>query len=707
MFSSYNQTKKSNNSRRVIIASILMLVIFGGYILDLASIQLVHGAEYAAMVKSVNTYQSVVEGARGDILDRHGKPLVKNRQGYSIIFDRSYFPAASRQQERNEIIYSLLKLMEREEEVWIDPLPLLFDSEDKLIFAQDMETEIAYLKSPDMLNLNHYATAENCFDALIAQFSLQDYSKEDARNIASVCVSMHHMGFSMSQTYTFAEDVKIDTVSKIKENNELFKGVDVKIVTYREYTDGTLAVHLLGNVGAISANEYKREKEKLEAALVDEGLSENEKETLKVNEYKLDASMGKFGIEQAMEGYLRGKNGIKTIVEDVDGEISQKYTVSPKTGNTVILSLDEELQRVTEKSLESRISQQAAELGIESAGACVVIDVNTGEVLASSSYPSYDLDTFTDDYNSLAAQDSKPLWNRALQGAYAPGSTMKPVIALAGLESGVIDADTQLYCNKIFEYKGHTFECLGNHGYLNVVDALDVSCNVFFYRVADMLGINIMNQYSTMFGLGSKTGIELPEATGVLAGIPYVNSLGIEWLPGDTVQAAIGQSYNAFTPLQLANYCAAIANGGKLFVPQLIKSVKSFDYEETLIDKEPQLAADSTFSETSLSLVRQGMRKVADTGFCREAFKDCIVNAAAKTGTSQVRRMVDGVLVEENNSFLISYAPYENPQLAVAIVVEKIVSSHLTASVAADIYDHYFGRTPELAPFQPYNQLLH
>lgn len=706
MASSIRQHKKFRFSRRVGIATALVLFIIGGYILDLASVQLVHGKEYAAMVKSVSTYQSVVDAARGEILDRHGNPLVVNRQGYSLVFDLSYFPGSSQQTRRNEIIHNLIALMERESEVWIDALPVVFNAQGVLEFAANKDEEIAYLKSTEMLNLNHYATAQNCFDALVERYALQEYATQDARKIASVLFSMRRDGFSMSVPYVFAKDVKLSTVSRVKENSDLYEGVDVKIVTYREYTDGTLAVHLLGNVGAISADEYKAKKAAFDEKMNDPKTSSEEKAALKANEYKLNDTIGKFGVEQVMESYLRGTSGVKTITEDVDGNITEEYTVQPETGNTVILTLDRDLQKVTESALEKRILELTAAKGLERAGACAVIDVKTGELLASASYPDYDLNTFTQEYSTLVTSADKPLWNRALQGAYAPGSTMKPAIAIAALESGKIDENTRLFCGGTFEYRDRTFDCLDSHGNLNVVEAIDKSCNIFFYRVADMLGINIMNQYSSMFGLGTKTGIELPEASGTLAGIAYANSLGAEWLPGDTIQAAIGQSYNAFTPLQLANYCAAIANGGTLYTPHIIKSVKRFDYSETLLEKTAQLTQQSTFSEKTLALVREGMRRVAATGFCRVAFQNCPVPAAAKTGTSQVKKYVDGVRIDENNGFLIAYAPYDDPQIAVAVVIEKVNSGTATANVAADIFNYYFNKTPEMLLAPGVSQLL-
>ncbi len=698
--------KRNKKSTRVLILSAISIAVMLIYALDLVSVQLVHGDEYAASIKSLDKYTLSVSASRGEIFDRNGKPLVSNRTGYSLSFNLSYFPPLSEQAKRNEIILSLINYLESKQEAWIDALPLVFDLSGKITFLESKDSEIEYMKSAEMLNMNYYATAENCFNAIVEKYSLKDYSPADARKIASVCYSLRHMGFSVSSPYTFAQDVSIETAAYIKENSDFYKGVGVEISTYREYTDGTLAVHLLGNIGMISAGELSAKKSETETALKDTSLTETEKTSLKLNDYKLNDTIGKSGVEQAMEKYLRGKVGSKTITIDIDGSISEEQTIKPETGNTVIMTIDSELQRVAQNALSKRIRELTGGYGLVAAGAVVVIDVNNGDILASASYPSFDLNKLSLEYNTISALPGAPLWNRAMQSTYEPGSTMKPGVALAALETGVINSSTIFYCNKKFQYKDHEFGCLGTHGGLNVVSAIDYSCNIFFYNVADILGITKMNAFSALFGLGSKTGVEIPEANGILAGVAYSDSIGREWVPGDTLQSAVGQSYNQFTPLQLANYCAVIANNGTRYVPHLIKSVKSADYSKSILDKEAEVVVDTEIAQSSFDIVKQGMYRVANSGTCREAFQTVPVKAAAKTGTSQTKKLVNGEIVNGNNGFLISFAPYENSEIAVAVVIENVDQGSATANVAADIYNYYFNRTTEMEKNVGINELI-
>lgn len=697
--------RHANKARTIIIASIL-LGILAIFTADLVKIQLIDGDEYVAASKRVNIYSLKAEPARGEILDRNGNALVVNRQGNSIIFDASYFPSTRNQAQRNELIIHLINLLESRDEEWIDPLPLFFDEDGNIAFAENREADIEYLKSSELLNLNRYATPENCLDALIERFSLDSYSNVDARKIASVCVELRRNAFSINNPYTFAEDVSTATIAAIKEQSEVFKGVDLNVVSYREYVEHSLASHLLGTVGAIDSDEYNFEKNKLDLLLEDESLADEEIERLKRSAYALNDSIGKSGIEKAMEEYLRGLQGTKVITRDANGQIETEYTKLPVQGNTVILTIDSGIQRTAEVALEKRIKELTTEKGLEAAGAVVVIDVNTGEILASASYPTFDLSTYYEQYSDLAADPASPLWNRALQSAYAPGSTMKPVVAIAALETNTITKDTKYTCQGIISYKDMTFSCLKSHGSVNAVEAIDVSCNIFFYNTADILGITKMNEYSTRFGLGMKTGIELPEATGILAGVSHRDSLGRVWLPGDTLQAAIGQSDNLFTPIQLANYCATIANGGTRYVPHIIKSIKSADYSESIIEKEPEIALETGVSKSSLDIVREGMHRVGTIGFTKNVFANLPVEIAAKTGTSQTVKIVDGKTVKGNNGFVISYGPYEKPEIAVAVLIENVDSGTATATVAADIYDYYFNTMGKIIPPQEINRLL-
>lgn len=681
---------KANLKLRLYILVGIMLVSFIAFAGRMVGVQVIDHEEYLQAANSTVRRDVEVEAARGEILDRNGSPLVINRQGNSLVFDAAYFPSSDEQESRNEIILSLINLMKTQGEEWNDTLPLVFDSNGNIAFKEDSETEIEYLKSKDMLHLNSYATAQNCFDALVEQYSLEKYSKTDARNIASVCFGMAKNLFSVSNPYTFAEDVSTETVSKVKENGTFYKGVDVEVVPYREYVDGTLAPHIIGRVGAMDADEY--------AELKDKG-------------YQMDDLIGKDGIESVMEEYLRGENGKKTVTTDSEGNVSTEYTQDPVQGNTVILTIDKNLQTAANKALAEAVEDLKSKGYSNSAGSVVAMDVDTGEVLACASYPTYDISTYSENAAKLNSDSGAPLWNRALLSAYAPGSTFKPLIGLAGLEEGVITESTTFHCNGSYWRFPNQFYCLENNGDINVVHALEHSCNVFFYETGYQLGIDKINYYASKMGFGQKTGIELPEATGMVANPEEFaqNHAGAQWMVGDTVQASIGQSDTLVTPIQLAAYCATIANGGTRYVPHIVKSVKSYDYSETILEKQPQVALETGFSEKNLGIIKEGMSLVSEyTGSATYSYLHGYEpKIACKTGTAEVYAEKDGENQKQTNCFLITFAPFDDPQIAIAVSIEDAKNSSATAKVAKAIYDAYFNDTSNIDPAQQVGQLLY
>lgn len=695
---------------RTMVLNIVISIIFVSFLSVLIKIQIIDRDVYAAQNNFVSSYDVVVESARGDILDRNGNPLVTNRQGNSLVFNAAYFPSGKEQTKRNEIIYGLIKLFEQSGEAYIDTLPIKIDENGNFVFEAERESDIEWLKSAEMLNLNSYATAKNCMDALIKRYELEKYSKEDARKIAAVCTQMKKGYFSKLYPYTFAKDVSTDLVSKVMENSHFYKGIEANVEAYREYIDGTIAPHIIGRVASISEKEFKNQKKDQEETIKkmeSQGASAQDIAGVKRNGYKLTDEFGEFGIENIAEQYLRGTRGVKTVTTDVDGKVAQDYSVEPKQGDTVILTIDKNLQQVAQQALKNRIDTLTVQSRLPCAAAVVVIEVKTGEILACATYPSYDISTYAENYPALSKDDIAPLWNRALKSTYEPGSTFKPLVAIAGLETGTITESTKVTCNGLYTYYKdmRPFKCMGHHGSLNVVEAINKSCNIFFYETGRLLGIEKMNEYGSMFGLGQATGIELPEASGVLASKEYREANGGTWYPGDTVQAAIGQSDNLFTPLQLANYVATIANGGTRYVPHIIKSVKSYDYTKTVVEKEPQISVETGVSKKSFDLVREGMLRVGTTGFCAREFSKLPVQAAAKTGTSEVTKKFNGEYIEGNNGFLITFAPYENPEIAMAIVVETADTGSQTAMIAREIYDYYFSNKG-VTPAQNYNQLI-
>ncbi len=655
---------------------------------------------------TVKKYDVVVEAARGEIFDRNGATLVSNRQGNSIEFNAALFP--SKQTDRNRIIAALVELCESKNEKWKDNLPIIYDENGNLVFEEDRQADINSLKNKNMLNLNTYATAENCLDALIDMYKLEEFDRVTARKIASVCYEMWRTGFSVSVPYVFAEDVSGETISIIKEKSEFFSGVEAQVDTYREFTDGTIAPHIIGVTGIISSEEYDANKKKLDEDIETGNYTDSEIENMHLNAYSLSDYVGKFGIESAMESELRGEKGIKTITIDDDGNVKNDYTRMPVQGNSVYLTIDSGLQRVAQNSLENRILELTASSvsELDAAGAVVVLDVDTGEILASASYPSYNLTDYFDKYNELLEADGTPLINRVLYSTYEPGSTMKLSTAIAGLENGSITYDDKFFCNSIFQYYDVTFSCLDSHGNINVTKAIEESCNIFFYNIGDLLGIDVLNEYSQKLGLGQKTGVELSESKGILAGRAYRESVGLTWMMGDTIQAGIGQSDNLFTIIQLANYCATIANGGTRYECHYVKSIMNADHSEVLYEHEPVVVAETGISQKTIDIVKEGMLAVTTTGSCRTAFSRITEKVGAKTGTTQVKKIIDGKTVQGNNGLNISFAPFDDPEIAVAVIIESVDSGTATAVVAADIYDYYFSTKNQISSSQQTNQLL-
>lgn len=694
--------------KRRVAGTIIIGLLFGFLALALVKTQLIDAEQYKSAADSLAVSSSSVKASRGEILDCNGNPLVTNRQGNSVVFKYSEFPSSKKQNERNELIFSLIKLFEKNDVEWIDNLPLKYKN-GKLIIDKDKEAEFEYMVSENMLEMEkgEKSTAEECLDALIERYGLEDYSRKDARKIASVCFGMKYSYFSASSPYTFAEDVPTEIVSAIKEKSTTYPGVDSESVSYREYSDKTSFSHILGVVGSISAEEYELETKKLSEKLNDDTLTAKEIKVLKNNAYSLNDSYGKSGIEATMESYLRGTNGIKTTTTNSDGTVTEDYLSKPIQGSTVVTTIDAELQKVAAKALQEMLIDNKNSSYFGTAGAMVVMNCKTGAVLANVSLPTYDITRYFTDYSKLAADTESPLWNRALQSAYAPGSTMKPAIAIAALEEGEATTSTTCYCGGTYVLEDQTFKCLQSHGYLNVTSAIQKSCNIYFFEMGRKLGIDKMNKYCSLLGLGQKTGVELPEAEGVLASIANKEAAGQVWNPGDTVQAAIGQSDNLFTPLQLANYCATIANGGTRYKPYMIKSVLSADMSEVIYETEPEVLNTINVSKKTLDIVKQGMRQVVSEGASSVYFNKCIVDVAGKTGTSQVKRTTEsGVTMICNNGFFISFAPYDDPEIAIAIVAENALTGSQTSQAAVSVYNYYFGQKTSFDSAGTVNELI-
>lgn len=686
------QRRKRTKVGISIIVSVFVMLVF-----YLVKIQIIDGAEYKAASANLAVTQTTMKASRGEILDASGNPLVTNRQGYCIVFKYADFPSYKDQEARNKVICELIKLFEENNAEWLDRLPIVYNKKGKLVVDKEKEAEWEYLVSESMLELPNgvNSTPEECLDKLIERYSLQGYGRAEARKIASVCFGMKYNGFSVPSPYVFAEDVPSSLVPVVLENSNIFKGVAEESVTYREYSDTTAFSHILGVVGSINAEEYEYEKLKLQQALNDDEITKAEKDSLVNNAYTINDKYGKSGIESVMEYYLRGKNGIKTTTQSSDGSVTEAFLLAPEQGATVVTTIDSGLQVVAQNSLAKALKENKKLPYFGEAGAVVVQNVNTGEILACVSYPTYDITKYFSDYDKLSTDGDSPLWNRALLSAYAPGSTMKPAVAIAGLIENKIQLNTTFNCTNLYVCEDQTFQCLSRHGHLNVTTALEKSCNIYFFELGRELGIDKLNKYSALLGLGQKTGVELPEVSGVLASVANKEANGETWNPGDTVQAAIGQSDNLFTPIQLVNYCSTIANGGTRYKPYMIKSVLSADLSEVVYETTPEVLNTIPISKSDLNIVKSGMRQVltSENTAVYRAFKNCVVEAAGKTGTSQLKRTTeDGTIVDCNNGFFICYAPYDKPEVAIAIVGENVEAGGVMSTVAVDIYNYYFGQ---------------
>ena len=670
---------ESLKNTRIIILTVFIFAIFLVFALRLFQFQIVDGEIYANDAKKTYILESSVAAVRGEIKDRNGKPIVENKLGYAIIFDRAYMPEG----KENEIILELSKLMNKYDEKWERNIPIIMkkgteesENEVKFDFMTDKEASISKMKS--VLRLQNYATIENCINAMITRYELEKYSAEEAFEIGSIRYEMESKDFSRANQFTFAKNVSAKTMAIIKENNASYPGVNIKSQANREYVDTKLAPFIIGEVGPIFAEEYQ---------------------FLKEQGYKMNDTVGISGIEKAMESYLKGKDGTRSIILNEYGEIEyEKIKKKPQPGNTVYLTMDIDLQKKAQEILETNIKRLQSQGGKGwdcNAGAFVIMDVNSGDVLASATYPTYDMDEYHDKYEELIKDEDSPLLDRAFNGIYAPGSCMKPSVALAALQDETINDSEYITCTHTYNYfDDMSPTCMGHHGGLNVYEALKVSCNIFFFETGRRETIERMNYYAKQLGLGQSTGVEIPEHTGILAGREYAEAQGLLWTGGQTITAAIGQSYNLFTPAQLANYAAVIANGGTRYRMRLVEEVKSYDEKEVIKSSSPEVLNKLQVSENNIKIVQQGMYDVTQIGgTAGQILAGYRMDSAAKTGTAEA-----GKIGSSDNSIFIGYAPLEKPEIALGIVLEHGESSLLrSASVMAkETYDYYFyGENPK------------
>ena len=629
--------------------------------------QVAHGSENRAKSITSNTTSETVTASRGIITDRNGKVLVSNRLAYTLVLDKSGF--GKDQAALNDAILRLIQLCQEQDVLWNDTLPMTTGASPRLTTASRSEAFKKYLKDN---KLPQNGTDEETFAALRALYKI-DESLPNAQARLIVGVRYELDGRS---SYTFAEDVPTDLLSRITDGH--YEGVTIKTAAARVYNT-KLAAHILGTVGAIWQEEWRSDEATGYVGYADKG-------------YNMNDLVGKDGVEKAFEEYLHGKDGRRLITTDENGKLTgELYTREPQPGGTVALTLDIDLQQVVEETLAETIQGMMDKDSYQRGGAAAVIEVGTGEVLALASYPTYDLETFNQDYEELVADERLPMFNRATQGIYAPGSTFKLCTSAAALEEGIITPSTIIEDRGIYTYyKDPQPMCWiwrqagMTHGRINVSQAIVDSCNYFYYEVGRLTGIKKLDEYATAFGLGQSTGIEIGDASGVLASPEWAEAHDREWTDGQTITAAIGQSYNLFTPLQLANYVATLVSGGEHYEAHLLKTVKSYDNSRIIDVYNKGPLNDMELSDSTVAAITKGMHDLTHDSLT-SAFSRCVVEAGAKTGSAQVGTDIA-------NGTFVAYAPYDDPQIAIAIVVEKGGSGSLLANAAVDIINAWFTR---------------
>ncbi len=688
----------------------LLAVIYGIFLYKL---QIIEGDAYyeASMNNIVST--ETVSGARGSIMDRYGRVLVTNRSCSNLVIDETelfYTDGV----DANASILQMCALISEHGDTWNDELPVTMTTPFEYTDMTDAQAELLHAWM-DTNGLDYDADAVELMAAMRSRYGVDaSCTAEEARIIVGVRYAVNVRYLINTSDYIFAEDVSMELIAAMLEKG--MTGFNVQTSYVREYNT-YYAAHLLGYIRQMDAEQL---------------------ETYSALGYSTDAKVGQEGAEYAFESYLHGSDGVLRTVNTADGVVTDtSYLTEPEPGSHVYLTIDIGLQEVAENSLNSYITSVNAEreennLNVElyggteddieqliKGGAVVAVDIATGEPLAIASWPTYDISSLLESYTDILEAENEPLFNRALNGTYAPGSTFKPVTAIAACASDIITPNTTIECTGIYdkyEYAGYAPACwiyssTGNtHGVLNLTQAITHSCNIYFYTISDYMGIDIMSEYAAMFGLGESTGIELTESLGHMSTPEYKYELygdtgeDAEWHIGDTLQSGIGQMYTEFTPLQMAEYCAALANNGTRHSASILKSVRSYDYSESLYEREAEVMSTVETEQEYYDAVHLGMREVvtnkATNPTVYNAFYGADYTVAAKTGTAQMGES------ETNNAVFMCYAPYENPEIAVAVVVERGSAGASAAVIARDVLDYYFSFKDSAVALEGENELL-
>lgn len=671
-----NEEKKHQGLDRYILLAVFILAAASLMIYSLANIQLIHGQEYVE--ESINriSTEGYIYPKRGDIFDRNGVPIAGSRMGYCV----QYVDISMTNPEKNTMLFNLISVLESNGKNaksrltdYLDINPIRFKTDNTKNFIANI------VVSKD--DVQFIITADQAFRYMREKtFGIDpSYSDGDAFKIMQLRYEILVNQPSIQNPIIIADDVSSLAIAVIEEKSSEFKGVSTFVKPYRVYYDAGVVSHILGYVGQISPELYN----KLFTKYPDKHYTNSD-------------IVGLSGIESAKEQLLRAVSGETSKEVDENGRTTAfSIDRQPVPGNDIYLTIDLELQKVTAESLKRNIEsirkiKDESNFGDADAGAAIVLDVNSGEVLAMASYPDFDPSVFlSGDYKAISNIINDPAnseWNRATQENYYPGSSYKPLVATAALESGAITPNTLVNCPTREKIAGMIFTNLeGNQKEISLTKALETSSNMFFYKVGVMTGIDQIAKWATEFGLGKKTGIEIAESSGTLASREYADSIGESWYPANTAMASIGQLYNKFTPIQIVDYISSIANGGKRFTPHLIKMAVSSSGK--IAYEAPGDYYQIPVKQSTIDAVKAGMVAVVNKqdGTAANAFKDFPFDVAGKTGTAET-----GIANESSNGLFVCYAPYDDPQIAIVVVVEHGVWGSYAAPIAKDILTAYF-----------------
>ena len=697
--------KKINLNLRFNILTVLIYIIGVILIVKLFTLQIVHGAEYREQSNTRLTRESILEASRGTILDKTGATLVTSNMQFSLEMYKSKVDIDT----LNTDILNMINVLEKYDISYVDSFPINIDPFEYKI---EDETLTKWIKSN---NLPENITAEEAFNKFKNKYKIQNTNDiKEIRKIVAIRYELSQKGYSSTKAVTIAKNIPREAVAEFSESSEKFTGINIVVQPVREYTSGNLASHILGYASRINAEEYEKRK----------------------NTYSQNDIIGKTGIEYVFEEYLKGKNGIKQIDMSVDGTATAEYISQEAiAGSDIVLTIDANLQRVTENALATNIEKIASggfgKAYDAKAGACVVMNVNSGEILAMASYPDYYPGDFVggisqESWDNYANNDAKPLIDKAIQNSYSPGSTYKMVTAIAGLESGVINLNTTINDTGVYtKYRDYQPRCWvytdyhKGHGYLNVSQAIEKSCNYFFYETSDRMGIDTLVKFAKYFGLGSKTGVELQgETAGIVSGKESKAKLhnGEPWSAGDTLQSAIGQYDNEYSPVQMARYISILANGGNRIRPTIVKTIRNSDGSEasreeinkfvnTKLNINDENIENIEINKNNLNAVLEGMRSVTSDsgGTAYVRFKDFNISVGGKTGSAEAPG-------NKVHAWFVGFAPFENPEIAIVVMVENGGHGNYTAEVVRDIMEEYFGmntqNVEENMSAIPYVQIL-